>query len=96
MITNNLKDKEIINELQKLTKNKKEFNKAQKRIKFAMWSILICNFIAGCFISSIYFVIENIIYLIIGSVVILLDIPAYMLLNKIIKNLKNQNIDTNL
>jgi hypothetical protein len=84
----NNEDKEIIEELKKITKNKKELNKAQKKIKFAMWSILICNFIAGCFMGSIYFIIDNIIYLIIGIVLILLDIPAYKSLNKIIEKLE--------
>ena len=81
------KEKEIIEELQKITKNKKEINKTKKRIKFAMFSILICNFLAGCFVGSIYFIMNDIIYLIIGIVVILLDIPVYFLLKKVIKNI---------
>ena len=87
----NNEDKEIVKELQNINKDKKDINKTRKIVKFAMWAILVCNFIAGCFMGSIYFFIDDIIYLIIGIVVILLDIPAYILLKGIVKKIEGYN-----
>jgi len=80
----NSDDNTIVKELQNISKNKKEMTKARKKIKITIWSIMICNFLAGCFVGSIYFILDDIMYLFIGIVIILLDIPAYIFLNKII------------
>jgi len=83
----NNKDKEIIEELQKISRDKEEYNKTRKKVNIAMWAILICNFLAGCFVSSIYFVLGDNIYLILGLIIILLDIPVYIALKKVIVNI---------
>jgi len=92
MINNNY-DKEIIKELQNITKDNEELNKTRKRIKVAMYAILVCNFLAGCFIGSIYFIINDVMYLFIGIILILLDIPAYKILNNIIQKIKQNNFN---
>ena len=87
----NSKDKIILEELQNITKNKKDMTKTRKKIKITIWSIIVCNFLAGCFIGSIYFILKDIIYLIIGIFIVLLDIPIYIFLNTIIKKIDSNN-----
>ncbi|MCL2039351.1 MAG: hypothetical protein FWG85_02850 [Bacteroidetes bacterium] len=87
----NSNDKVILEELQNITKNKKDMTKTRKKIKITIWSIIVCNFLAGCFIGSIYFILKDIIYLIIGIFIVLLDIPIYIFLNTIIKKIDSNN-----
>jgi len=87
----NSDDNTIVKELQNISKNKKEMTKARKKIKITIWSIMICNFLAGCFVGSIYFILDDIVYLLIGIVIILLDIPAYIFLNRIIEKIDSNN-----
>jgi undecaprenyl pyrophosphate phosphatase UppP len=87
----NKNDNEIIEELElkeTITKNRTKMTKTYTRARFAVWAIIICNFLAGCFIGFIYFLIDEIICLIIGIVIILLIIPTYLILNKIMKKLQ--------
>jgi len=87
----NSEDKAIVEELQKINKNEKEMTKTRKKIKITIWAIIICNFLAGCFIGSIYFILKDIIYLIIGIFIVLLDIPIYIFLNIIVKKIGSKN-----
>ena len=84
-------DKEIIEELKNITKNKKEMNKTRKCIKISMWAILTCNFLAGCFIGSIWLITNDLIYLFIGIFIILLDIPIYIILKSVINKIDTYN-----
>ena len=81
-------NKAIFKELQSITHDEASLNQSKKKIKLIKYLIIIINFLAGCFIGSIYFIIGGVVFLIIGGVLILTGIPINYIFQRIEKNIE--------
>jgi hypothetical protein len=57
--------------------------KSKKRIRSSRNIISICNSLAAIFIFSIYFQIPDFIFIILSGILLLVNIPIFILFNKI-------------
>jgi fatty-acid desaturase len=68
-----------------------EIAKAKRRLRISRNIMLICNFVAGLFVIAIYFVLPNVVFIVFGVILLLLNIPAWIVFNKILDKLSYNN-----
>lgn len=62
-------------------------SKLKKKILLSRNIIVICNTLAGVFTFVVYYFIPEIIFMILGAILILLDIPCYFVFNNILRKI---------
>jgi len=72
-------------------KTDEQNKKTIKSIAIGRNIIIICNILAAIFIGSIYFQFKNVIFIIIGLVLLLINFPIFILLRKIGNNFTKEN-----
>ena len=65
-----------------------EVEQSKKRLRTSRNILLLCNFFAALLVFSIYFHFQNFIFIVLAGILLLVNIPAFILFKKIESDIK--------